>query len=102
MCTSNSAGRNGRPLVYKARVGLGDGTSLADSNRRPYTLNMKYSLILLLALVVLCACTLVQCAPLDSDPTDPDKSEDWESPSDLSAGFLKKKKLLKAKLLLLG
>ncbi|KAJ1523966.1 hypothetical protein ONE63_010512 [Megalurothrips usitatus] len=63
---------------------------------------MKCTLALLLALVALYACVMVaQCAPLDADPTDPDKSEDWDSPSDLSAGLLKKKKL-KLKLLLLG
>ena len=47
-------------------------------------------------------CVLVQGAPLDADPTNPDKSEDWDSPSDLNSGFLKKKFLIKKKLLLLG
>lgn len=51
-------------------------------------------------LVLAVVMALVQCAPLDSDPTNPDKSEAWDSPSDLSASFLKKKKL--KKLFLLG
>ncbi|KAK3915390.1 Transcription factor ste11 [Frankliniella fusca] len=62
---------------------------------------MRFSVFALFVLMA-ALLVLVQCAPLDSDPTNPEKSEDWISPSDPNGIGLIKKKLLLKKLVLLG
>ena len=60
---------------------------------------MKFALIALLVLALAC---VALSAPLDSDPTDPAKSEDYLSAGDPNGLLLLKKKLLLGKVLLLG
>lgn len=55
-----------------------------------------------IALLVVALACVALCTPLDSDPTNPAKSEDFDSPGDPQGLLLLKKKLLLGKLLLLG
>ncbi|KAK3914035.1 Voltage-dependent N-type calcium channel subunit alpha-1B [Frankliniella fusca] len=60
---------------------------------------MKFVLVALLVVALAC---VALAAPLDSDPTNPIKSEDYISGSDPNGLLLLKKKLLLGKVLLLG